>query len=95
MLTSPVWHLVPGVFQATSGQAVVGTEMADEFPEMTRMIHLAHVAEFVNQNVSDQVRFHEQQFLIETDRPGRRTASPTAFLAANGRLDECDPRLGT
>lgn len=86
----PGRHLVPCLFQPFPGQAKVWTKLPHQLPEVSRMIHLAHVTQFMDQNVSDQVWLDEQQLLVQTDCATARATAPTAFLATNRRSRECD-----
>ena len=54
------------------------------------MVHFAHVAEFVNQDVTDQVGFDEEQFEVQADRAAARATSPATFLTADRGFDECN-----
>ena len=57
------------------------------------MVHFAHVAEFVNQDVTDEVGLDEEQFEVQANRAAARATSPATFLTADRGFDKCDSRF--
>lgn len=82
-LKTPAGKRSPSSFQGLITLTVVRLILFHKRPKLRRVVQLAGVAQFVNQDIAHQGRWQKQKMIVETDSLVAGTTGPACFLIAN------------